>query len=159
MPQTFSPPKRSRWKTLLLYLHTLRYLRPGQIVHRFLFEIRFFLYRRYPLFCEKAYALPAESAFERPPLTDAIFLKGLQEASPCPRFEDQEEILTRSGRLLRNEFVFLNHPHRFEGRVDWRCPSVSRGWSSLVSTSMMNACSSPASRRNRVLDSEQSPQK
>lgn len=128
MPQTFSPPKRSRWKTLLLTFHTLRHLRPGQIVHKLLFEIRFFLYRRYPLLCEKVYALPAGSAFERPPFTHAVFLRGLREASPWPRFEDQEEILARSDRLLRNEFVFLNHPHRFEGEIDWGCPSVSHLW-------------------------------
>lgn len=149
MPQTFSPHETQsarriaqsdktrgfyamryalcvKWKTLLLTFHTLRYLRPRQIVHRLLFEVWFSLYRRYPLLSGKG--LPAESAVQRPPLTDAVFLKGLREAPLWPRLEDQEEVLARSGRLLRDEFVFLNHPHRFEGRVDWRCPSVSRLW-------------------------------
>jgi len=116
----------AKWKTLLLYLHTLRHLPPGQIAHRLLFEVRFFLYQRYPFLCEKG--LPAESAVQRPPLTGAVFLRGLREASPWPRLEDQEEVLARSGRLLRNEFVFLNHPHRFEGAIDWGYPSVSHLW-------------------------------
>jgi uncharacterized heparinase superfamily protein len=115
-----------KWKTLLLTFHTLRHLRPRQIVHRLLFEVRFSLYRRYPLLSGKG--LPAESAVQHPPLTDAVFLKGLREASPWPGLEDQEEVLARSGRLLRNEFVFLNHPHCFEGEIDWRCPSVSHLW-------------------------------
>ena len=37
--------------------------------------------------------------------------------------------------------------------------ATARGYRSLVSTSMMYACSSPASRRNSVFDNEQSPQK
>ena len=41
----------------------------------------------------------------------------------------------------------------------WRCPSVSSGCCSLVSASTRYASSVPASCRNSVLDSEQSPQK
>ena len=121
------PTATAPWPIFLRYFHTLRFLRPAQLVYRLLFEVKFRFYRRAPALWERFYGRHFDYPAAKSTLDRAVILKGL-EAGRKGFLLGRAEILGRAHRLLGGEFSFLNHTRRFSGRVEWDNRSVSHLW-------------------------------
>ena len=116
MPQLSNPAKK-----FLLYFHTLRFMQLRQIAYKLSHQIRYFLYKRFPVITSRIY-LPRTEA---PRLADSFFLKHLmRDGEPFIGSSRPDGLMD----LMNGTFRFLNHAHRFGKDVDWHSRDVSHLW-------------------------------
>ena len=128
MSETPSSHSKTWWQFLLLYFHTVRYLRPSQIIYKPVFVAKTFLLNRHPQILGKIYACRFGSGSKSPDLNNMLFLQGLQEQKSYLPFLDNAWNLRQAEKLLQNEFHFLNRSHRFNGTIDWEYRGISHLW-------------------------------
>ena len=113
------------WQRLCFFLNTVRYLHPVQFVYRFLFEIKFLVYRHMHQLCRKVYAVGTDDFLC---LNRIEILAGIKKPMPENGFVDDLEITQRAQKNIDRTFDFLNVEHQFVGEMKWQDPSVSRLW-------------------------------
>ncbi len=128
MPATPSSHSKRWWQFLLLYFHTLRYLRPSQVVYKPVFMAKYFLFNRHPQMWGKIYSCRFGSDPRSPDLNNMHFLRGLREQNSYPPFRDNAWNLRQAEKLLQDEFHFLNRSHRFNGTIDWEYRGINLLW-------------------------------
>ena len=112
---------RKRPNKLVLYVSTIRHLRPSQVFWRFFNILRFFIYKVCPPLWSRYYR-----SNDQPAVRDGLLRpnwSGEHVIEP-----DRAEVLRRARRIVDGEFTYLNATKRFPGQVDWECPGTSRLW-------------------------------
>ena len=113
-------------RRLPLYLHTVRRLRPSQILARLSLLARQHTLHRWPRLLAWRYGVAEGqvSLASRPLLPyDRRLLQEVVRAAWLP-----EELAGRLADLKAGRFHFLNRTVAFSGRIDWQAPGESRLW-------------------------------
>jgi hypothetical protein len=116
-------------KRCLLYFYTIRFLRPIQVLSKFLFVSKFTLFKIFPSAPKWLYlnclfkgedVLPSGRL-----LTSSQRQKFLLPVTVLP---DRALMHIVGDQILQGTFDFLNHPVVFQEKVDWHIPNVSHLW-------------------------------
>lgn len=113
------------WRRLNRFFHTIRYLRFAQFVYRFLFEVKFLLYKKSHRLSQWLYEVRSDDFLH---VSQHEFLLGKKNRILPESLKDISYIQDHAQDILSHTFNFLNIKKQFVAEIDWHIVSTSRLW-------------------------------